>query len=132
MVRIELGHHFHHCLPSEYAKGKDICHGNAHFRQGRKQSLVYFQYQPGFQLGRHLRPSPDDFHHPAIPFHNELVVDKLQFYISYLSQGKYNLVDAYGAVPFYVDIDKTKGQLAGTLIGIKFLSENVYQIENSI
>ena len=60
--------------------------------------------------------------------HNELVVDKLQFYISYLSQGKYNLVDAYGAVPFYVDIDKTKGQLAGTLIGIKFLSENVYQI----
>lgn len=60
--------------------------------------------------------------------HNELVVDKLQFYISYLSQGKYNLEDAYGAVPFYVDIDKTKGQLAGTLIGIKFLSENVYQI----
>ena len=60
--------------------------------------------------------------------HNELVVDKLQYYISYLSQGKYNLVDAYGAVPFYVAIDKTKGQLAGTLIGIKFLSENEYQI----
>ncbi|SHG29180.1 protein involved in gliding motility EpsB [Flavobacterium fluvii] len=60
--------------------------------------------------------------------HNELVVDKLQYYISYLAQGKYNLVDVYGAVPFYVDIDKTKGQLAGTLIGIKFLSENEYQI----
>lgn len=60
--------------------------------------------------------------------HNELVVDKLQFYISYLAQGKYNLVDAYGAVPFYVDIDKNRGQLAGTLIGIKFLSENQYQI----
>ncbi|MBC7845828.1 MAG: polysaccharide biosynthesis tyrosine autokinase [Flavobacterium sp.] len=60
--------------------------------------------------------------------HNELVVDKLQYYINYLAQGKYNLVDAYGAVPFYVDIDKTKGQLAGTLIGIKFLSENEYQI----
>ena len=60
--------------------------------------------------------------------HNELVVDKLQFYISYLIQGEYNLVDAYGAVPFHVDIDKTKGQLAGALISIKFLSENEYEI----
>lgn len=61
--------------------------------------------------------------------HNELVVDKLQFYIDYLEQGEYNLIDSYGAVPFYVTIDKTKGQLANTLIKIKFLSENVYQIE---
>jgi succinoglycan biosynthesis transport protein ExoP len=60
--------------------------------------------------------------------HNELVVDKLQYYISYLAQGKYNLVDAYGAVPFYVAIDKNKGQIAGSLIKIKFLSENEYEI----
>ena len=60
--------------------------------------------------------------------HNELVVDKLHYYISYLAQGKYNMVDAYGAVPFYVAIDKKRGQLAGTLIGIKFLSENEYEI----
>ncbi|MCC9017172.1 polysaccharide biosynthesis tyrosine autokinase [Flavobacterium lipolyticum] len=60
--------------------------------------------------------------------HNELVVDKLQFYIDYLVQGKYNLVDAYGAVPFYVKIDKTKAQLANTLIGIKFLSPTEYEI----
>jgi polysaccharide biosynthesis transport protein len=60
--------------------------------------------------------------------HNELVVDKLQYYIGYLAQGKYNLVDAYGAVPFYVNIDKNKGQIAGSLIGIKFLSENEYEI----
>ena len=40
--------------------------------------------------------------------HNELVVDKLQYYIDYAVQGKYNLVDAYGAVPFYVNIDKSK------------------------
>lgn len=60
--------------------------------------------------------------------HNELVVSKLQFYIDYLKQGKYNLTDAYGAVPFYLNIDKSKGQLANTLIGIKFLSENVYEI----
>ncbi|WP_343695616.1 polysaccharide biosynthesis tyrosine autokinase [Flavobacterium sp.] len=61
--------------------------------------------------------------------HNELVVDKLQYYIDYLEQGEYNLVDSYGSVPFYVDIDKTKGQLANTLIGIKFLNENEYQIQ---
>jgi polysaccharide biosynthesis transport protein len=61
--------------------------------------------------------------------HNELVVDKLQYYIDYLEQGKYNLIDSYGAVPFYVEIDKTKGQLANTLISIKFLSENEYQIQ---
>jgi polysaccharide biosynthesis transport protein len=60
--------------------------------------------------------------------HNELVVDKLQYYIGYLAQGKYNLVDAYGAVPFYVNIDKNKGQIVGSLIGIKFLSENEYEI----
>ena len=63
--------------------------------------------------------------------HNELVVDKLQYYIDYLVQGKYNLVDAYGAVPFSVGINKSKGQLAGTLIGIKFLSENEYEIRIS-
>jgi len=60
--------------------------------------------------------------------HNELVVNKLQYYIDYLVQGKYNLIDSYGSVPFYVDIDKNKGQLANTLIGIKFLSPNEYEI----
>lgn len=61
--------------------------------------------------------------------HNELVVDQLQYYISYLSQGEYNMIDAYGAVPFYVAIDKSKGQLAGPLISIKFVSENVYDLK---
>ncbi|MBZ4041983.1 exopolysaccharide transport family protein [Flavobacterium hibisci] len=60
--------------------------------------------------------------------HNELVVDKLQYYIDYLQKGDYNMVDVYGSVPFYVNIDKTKPQLAGTLISIKFLSPNEYQI----
>ena len=60
--------------------------------------------------------------------HNELVVDKLQYYISYFAQGKYNLVDAYGATPFYVTIDKSRAQLAGTLIKVKFLSESEYEI----
>ncbi len=61
--------------------------------------------------------------------HNELVVDKLQFYIDYLQQEEYNMVDAYGAVPFYLAIDKNKGQLSGGLISITFLSESEYQIK---
>jgi succinoglycan biosynthesis transport protein ExoP len=60
--------------------------------------------------------------------HNEQVVSKLQYYIDYLTQGKYNLIDSYGAVPFYVNIDKTKGQLANSLIKIKFLTPNEYEI----
>lgn len=60
--------------------------------------------------------------------HNELVVDKLQYYIDYLTQGEYNLVDAYGSVPFYVTIDKTRGQVVGNLIGITFLSDSEYEL----
>jgi capsular exopolysaccharide synthesis family protein len=60
--------------------------------------------------------------------HNELVVDKLQYYIDYLTQAKYNIIDAYGAVPFYVSIDKSKGQLVQKLISIHFLTENSYEI----
>jgi uncharacterized protein involved in exopolysaccharide biosynthesis len=60
--------------------------------------------------------------------HNEIVVDKLQYYIDYLGQGEYNLIDVYGSVPFYVNIDKSKPQLAGSLIGIKFISDNEYEI----
>ena len=60
--------------------------------------------------------------------HNEIVVDKLQYYIDYLEQGKYNFVDAYGATPFYVNIDKSKPQLVGFIIRIRFISENEYEI----
>nr|WP_315152538.1 polysaccharide biosynthesis tyrosine autokinase [uncultured Flavobacterium sp.] len=61
--------------------------------------------------------------------HNELVVDKLHYYIDYLVQGKYNLIDAYGAVPFQLDLDKKKGQLSGALISITFLSASEYEIK---
>ena len=43
--------------------------------------------------------------------HNEKVVDCLQYYIQYLVQGKYRMVDVYKNIPFYIDIDKTKGQI---------------------
>ncbi|WP_395046133.1 polysaccharide biosynthesis tyrosine autokinase [Flavobacterium sp.] len=60
--------------------------------------------------------------------HNERVVKELNYYIEYLRQGKYNIQDAYGEVPFYVNINKNLPQLAGQLINIKFVSPNEYEI----
>ncbi len=60
--------------------------------------------------------------------HNEIVVSKLEYYIKYFKQGDYNLIDAYGEVPFKIVIDKSRGQLSGIPIKIKFLNENEYQI----
>jgi len=60
--------------------------------------------------------------------HNEIVVDKLQYYIKYLKKGEYFYKDAYGEVPFYVEIDKNQGQLFSKLIKIKFLSATQYQL----
>lgn len=60
--------------------------------------------------------------------HNEIVVDRLQYYIKYLKKGEYFFQDVYGEVPFYVEIDKTKGQLFGQLIKIKFLSPTQYEL----
>lgn len=61
--------------------------------------------------------------------HNELVVDTLAFYTEYLVQGKYNLTDAYGAVPFRVVIDKTKRQLANVAMKVTFTSPAEYLLD---
>lgn len=60
--------------------------------------------------------------------HNEIVVAKLEYYIKYLKQGEYELLDAYGEAPFKVVIDKSKGQLLGVPIKVKFLSATDYEI----
>ncbi|MEO8515309.1 MAG: polysaccharide biosynthesis tyrosine autokinase, partial [Flavobacterium sp.] len=60
--------------------------------------------------------------------HNEMVVKQLGFYTEYLRQGKYNIEDAYGAVPFYVNVNKNLPQLKGQLINLKFLSQNEYEM----
>lgn len=60
--------------------------------------------------------------------HNELVVDKLQFYIDYLKQTKYFLKDVYGEVPFEIEINKDKNQLLNQFIKVKMLPGNTYQI----
>ncbi|MGL2964591.1 polysaccharide biosynthesis tyrosine autokinase [Flavobacterium sp. RSB2_4_14] len=60
--------------------------------------------------------------------HNELVVDKLQFYTDYLKQTKYFLQDVYGQVPFKITIDKSQNQLYGQFIKVKMLSNATYRI----
>lgn len=60
--------------------------------------------------------------------HNERVVDSLQFYIQYLKEGKYRKEDIYKKAPFYIEIDKSKGQLLEKLIGIKFINNNEYEL----
>lgn len=60
--------------------------------------------------------------------HNEIVVDRLQFYIDYLQQQKYFIKDVYGEVPFQIIIDKSKNQLLNTPVTIKFITANEYEI----
>ncbi len=60
--------------------------------------------------------------------HNEIVVDKLQFYIDYLQQQKYFIQDVYGSTPFLVTIDKSKSQLLKVPVNIKFISKTEYEI----
>ena len=40
--------------------------------------------------------------------HNDLVVDSLQFYVQYLQQGPYNLIDIYKSSPFELLLNKKK------------------------
>lgn len=60
--------------------------------------------------------------------HNEMVVENLEFYVDYLQQGKYHMEDKYGTIPFYFQIDKSKGQLAEKLIEVKILPDNQLEI----
>jgi capsular exopolysaccharide synthesis family protein len=60
--------------------------------------------------------------------HNELVVDKLQFYTDYLKQTKYFFQDVYGQVPFKIKIDKSQNQLYEQFIKVKMLSNTTYRI----
>ncbi|WP_298139073.1 polysaccharide biosynthesis tyrosine autokinase [Flavobacterium sp.] len=60
--------------------------------------------------------------------HNELVVDKLSFYIDYLKEGKYFTEDVYGYTPFVINLDKSKNQLAGIPINIKFVTPNEFEV----
>ncbi len=58
--------------------------------------------------------------------HNEVVVDKLSYYIDYLQEKKYFNQSIYGSCPFEIKIDKSKPQLLGHVVKIKFINPNEY------
>ncbi len=53
--------------------------------------------------------------------HNEKVVERLQYYINYKKNGKYQKIDAYKKTPFFVRIDTTKGQILGKQLEVFFI-----------
>lgn len=60
--------------------------------------------------------------------HNDLVVDSLQFYVQYLQQGPYNLIDIYKSSPFELLLNKKNDQITNRLLEIKPLNENQFQL----
>jgi polysaccharide biosynthesis transport protein len=61
--------------------------------------------------------------------HTEIVVDKMQYYVEYLKQGKYYEIDVYGETPFTINIDKSNGQILGKNIKVNFINTSEYTIE---
>ena len=59
--------------------------------------------------------------------HNEKVVDALQFYIDYLQQGEYHLLDVYGKTPFKLDINKKSPQLLGQQLKFTFVDSTHFE-----
>lgn len=60
--------------------------------------------------------------------HNEIVVNKLNFFIDYLKDQKYYTEDVYGKTPFTIEIDKSKNQLYQTPFKIIFTTANTFKI----
>jgi uncharacterized protein involved in exopolysaccharide biosynthesis len=52
--------------------------------------------------------------------HNEKVVERLQYYMDYLRDGKYQQVNAYKQTPFFVEVDTAKAQMLNKQIKIVF------------
>jgi polysaccharide biosynthesis transport protein len=61
--------------------------------------------------------------------HHEKVVDRLEYYKSYLKQGRFRKQDIYKATPFRFEHDYHYGQLINTPIKITFLDANSFELE---
>lgn len=60
--------------------------------------------------------------------HNEKVVNELEFYVNYLQEGQFRIEDAYGRVPFKVEMLPGQFQLLNTLIYIDFIDNDSFQM----
>jgi len=63
--------------------------------------------------------------------HAEVVVDRLQFYVSYTKEGDYFNKDAYKQTPFFVYVDTTAAQLYQYYITIKVLNEKSFELSSN-
>ena len=52
--------------------------------------------------------------------HNEKVVQRLQYYLNYKKEGKYQQIDAYKKTPFFVEIDTSQFQIVGKQLQVVF------------
>jgi tyrosine-protein kinase Etk/Wzc len=61
--------------------------------------------------------------------HAEKVVDRLQYYLTYLKDGKYQKIDAYGKTPFWVKVDTLKPQVLEMPIKVMFLDSVSFTLQ---
>ncbi|OIQ30646.1 MAG: sugar transporter [Bacteroidetes bacterium MedPE-SWsnd-G2] len=60
--------------------------------------------------------------------HNEKVIDSLEFYMSFLKQGEYNMQDVYTNAPFQVDLQTNKGQVLGIPLKVTFTGVETFKL----
>lgn len=60
--------------------------------------------------------------------HAENVVDRLQFYVSYIKEGDYFNTDAYKQTPFFIYVDTSKAQIYQSAIRIKVLDQEKFEL----
>mgnify|MGYP003116855175 FL=1 len=61
--------------------------------------------------------------------HNEVVVERLQYYVNYFKDGEYQQVDAYKKAPFLVEADTSAYQVLGKQFKITFKDSVTYTLE---
>jgi capsular exopolysaccharide synthesis family protein len=60
--------------------------------------------------------------------HNEKVVKKTSFFVSYLKEGEYRNEDVYGYTPFTVKLQTNKPQLLNKLLEIEIIGKNTFKL----
>ncbi|WP_372767911.1 polysaccharide biosynthesis tyrosine autokinase [Lutibacter sp.] len=60
--------------------------------------------------------------------HNEKVINRLNFYIEYIKDGRFRREDAYGKTPFTVKLQPNQYQLLNTLVKINFIDNNRFEL----
>ena len=60
--------------------------------------------------------------------HNEIVVDSLKYYIDYLKEGRFRMLDIYGNQPFVLELDSLSSNMLNTPIKLAFLDNELVEL----